>query len=130
LAKGSVLLKKEHKARTYLDVAEHYLSETPFNKAVETSGVLRKAVECVVDEKVFNGQSPTRLSSKNNRIHWENLKNMCTDEELIETLKRIHDRVSGGMLHNGTEANENPIEKEEYDQMLADLKACICIGNS
>jgi hypothetical protein len=90
---------------------------------------LRKTVECLIDEKVFNEQVPTKFTSKNNRIHWDGLKQLNNDQVLINTLREIHDRVSGGEMHNGTESEENQIEKEEFDTMVVKLDFIIT-GNS
>lgn len=124
-SKGIVISRKDNTARTHLYIAKQFIDESPFRKSVETSIRLRKAIECIVDEKVFNGLIPTKLSSKENRIDWNGLKNLRNDEKLIEMLKKIHNRVSGGILHNGTESEENPIEKDEFDKMLIGLNSCI-----
>ncbi|MBE0491546.1 MAG: hypothetical protein IBX44_04800 [Sulfurospirillum sp.] len=83
---------------------------------------MRKTVECLVDEKVFNGQVPTKFTSKNNRIHRDSLKQLNNVQGLIDTLREVHDRVSGGEMHNGTESEENQIEKEEFDAMIVELE--------
>ncbi len=68
---------------------------------------------------------PTKCTSKNNRIHWDSLKNLNTDSDFIDLLREVHDRVSGGSMHNGTEAEEDPIDKEEFDTMLSRLEVVI-----
>ncbi|MBN2526974.1 MAG: hypothetical protein JXR76_11325 [Deltaproteobacteria bacterium] len=123
--KGVIVNRKANKAKTHLETAKQHLLETPFVKHLDTATALRKTVECMVDEKVFNNQTPTKLSTKNNRIHWDSLKNMCTDANLIDVLHRVHDRVSGGMMHNGVESEENPIEVDEFNQMVSELQGCI-----
>jgi len=48
-----------------------------------------------------------------------------TKQELIETideLHNIHGRCSGGALHNGTESEENPVDKDELAIMLQAIK--------
>ncbi|MDQ5921112.1 MAG: hypothetical protein QG673_1168 [Pseudomonadota bacterium] len=40
-------------------------------------------------------------------------------------LNTIHDRVSGGSMHNGTESEENPITKEEFESMISELDKLI-----
>ena len=86
---------------------------------------LRKAVECIIDEVVFNEQVLTKFSSKNNRIHWDNLKQLNNSETIVESLRGMHDRVSGGVIHNGTESDENPIDKEEFESMLKELETLL-----
>jgi len=68
---------------------------------------------------------PTKCTSKNNRIHWDSLKQLNTDSEFIDTLKAVHDRISGGSMHNGTESEEDPIDKEEFDTMVIKLEGVI-----
>ncbi|QWV00072.1 AAA family ATPase [Francisella salimarina] len=121
-SKGIVLPKKIDKAETHLDDVNKYLSESPFSKYNECANKLRKAVECIIDEVVFNGLVPTKYSSKINRIHWDSLKNMIVENEFIDKLHEVHDRVSGGEIHNGTESDENPIDKEEFERMVRELE--------
>ncbi|TGM10690.1 hypothetical protein EHQ81_18865 [Leptospira selangorensis] len=121
-AKGIIRRRNEENAKMFLDTTTDLLNVDPFDKDIDVSSNIRKVVECLVDEKVFNRQVPTRLSSKNGRIHWDELKKLDNNPTMIDKLRKIHDRVSGGALHNGTEANENPIDKAEFLQMVADLK--------
>ena len=37
-------------------------------------------------------------------------------------LQNIHGRCSGGALHNGTESEENPVDKDELATMLQAIK--------
>lgn len=121
-SKGVISNRQENKAQTHFDDAKKYLSESPFSNHNEVASKLRKTVECLIDEKVFNGQVPTKFTSKNNRIHWDSLKGLKNEHELIDTLREIHDRVSGGEMHNGTESEENQIGKEEFDEMITKLE--------
>lgn len=50
---------------------------------------------------------------------------MKTDDNFINGLREIHDRLSGGNLHEGTESEENPIEKEEFMRMICDIEKLI-----
>ncbi len=122
-SKGVISNRQEDKAIIHFDKVKRYLNESPFSRHNEVASRLRKTVECLIDEKIFNGQVPTKFTSKNNRIHWDSLKQMNNEHTLIDTLKEIHDRVSGGEMHNGTESNENQIEKEEFNAMVIKLDA-------
>jgi len=124
-SKGIILPKQEEKAKTYLKSVKQYLNESPFTKHTECASKLRKAVECLIDEKVFNGLVPTKFHAKKDHIDWNDLKQLNNSEELINTLKEVFDRVSGGEMHNGTESEENQIEKEEFDDMIVQLEAII-----
>ncbi|MBU8902853.1 MAG: hypothetical protein KOO69_08940, partial [Victivallales bacterium] len=124
-SKGIIILRKAHKAENYISSAKHLLNSSPFTKQEEVCIKFRKAVECIIDEKVFNGLAPTRLSSKNNPIKWDQLKPLSSNKNIIADLKNIHNRVSGGELHEGTESSENPVEKDELDSMHVTLSKYI-----
>ncbi len=121
-AKGIIISRLKNTAKTHIAISKQLLAESPFNKTVEVGARIRRTVECIIDEKVFNQLIPTRLSSKNHRICWDDLKNLNNDPTLIDSLRNIHDRASGGNLHNGTEAEENPIEKDEFMEMVESLE--------
>jgi hypothetical protein len=57
---------------------------------------------CAIDEVIFNNQLPTKYSNKNSRIVWAELKKLKNDSNIIDKLKTIHGRVSGGEMHNGS----------------------------
>ena len=103
---------------------EELLSITPFtdDKKTLACSKLRKSVEFAIDEIILNRQVPTKYSNKNSRIHWEELKKIENDPTIIEKLHDIHGRCSGGVLHNGTESEENPIDKDELTNMLREIK--------
>ena len=85
-------------------------------------GKLRKAVEFAIDEIILNNQVPTKYSNKNSRINWDELKKIENNSEIIDILHTIHGRCSGGALHNGTESEENPVDKDELKSMLKEIK--------
>ena len=120
-SKGIIILRKAHNAKNYISSAKHLLNSSPFTKQEEVCVKFRRAVECIIDEKVFNGLTPTKLSLTSSRIKWDKLKALSSDKKIITDLKNIHNRVSGGELHEGTESSENPIEKVELDSMHVTL---------
>lgn len=122
LRKGVIVEKNIQNLNYYLSNIKKLLRNNPFLQNDEACIYLRRGVETAIDEIVFNRQTPTKLSNKNSRIHWEELKKLCNDEILIDGLREIHDRVSGGDMHNGTEREENPVEKEEIQEMYESLK--------
>jgi hypothetical protein len=77
----------------------------------------------MIDETVLNGVTPTKYSNKNNRIQWNDLKELKCSAEDIEKLRKVHDRVSGGDLHNGMESESNPIDVDEFNQLVTDLES-------
>ena len=121
--KGVIVEKTIENAEYYLKEIGRLLEETPFVKKEETCMKLRKAVELLIDERVFNKQVPTKYSTKSSRIAWEELKKLCNDPSVIDKLKSVHNRASGGELHNGMEREENPIDKDEIQGMYDILKS-------
>jgi len=122
-SKGVLSNYKVNKAKSHISEAKNHLNKTPFGEGIKVAGLLRKSVECCVDEIVLNHQIPTKYSNKNSRISWEGLRQLNNNSSMINELENIHGRVSGGELHNGTENDENPIEKTEFNQMIASLES-------
>lgn len=120
--KGVIVEKRVQNLRFYISEIEKMLSETPFTKFDDACIKLRRGVEAAIDEYIFNNQTPTKLSNKNSRINWEALKQLHPDEELIEGLRQIHGRASGGELHNGTEREENPLDRDGIEELCNGLK--------
>lgn len=120
--KGVIVEKRVQNLRFYINEIEKMLAETPFTKFDDASIKLRRGVETAIDEYIFNNQTPTKLSNKNSRINWDALKQMHTDEELIEGLRQIHGRASGGELHNGSEREENPLDRDGIEELCNELK--------
>lgn len=121
--KGVIVEKTIENAEYYIKEIGHLLNETPFVKKEEACMKLRKAVELLIDERVFNKQVPTKYSTKSSRIAWEELKKLCNDPSIVDKLKSVHNRASGGELHNGMEREENPIDKDEIQGMYNVLKS-------
>lgn len=117
--KGIISIMKKDCSKKYLSEAKSKLKDKSFSSI---GGLIRRAVETLIDEKIFNGSIPIKFSNKNSRIDWDGLKKLNPDDKLIDKLRKIHDRVSGGDLHRGTELRENPIEKEEYESMIQELE--------
>lgn len=126
-SKGVIQHQTETNAKSYIKESEKLLEESPFTKADTVAVKIRKSIECIVDEIVLFNQVPTKLSNKNSRIHWENLKKLNPNEDLIDSIRYIHDRVSGGDMHKGTESEENPIDKEEFLDIINKLKKILSI---
>lgn len=122
--KGIIKIKQTENLNTYISDIEKLLSENPLsdNSKQLVCGKLRKAVEFAIDEIILNRQVPTKYSNKNSRIHWDELKKIDNDPITIEKLHNIHGRCSGGALHNGTESEENPVDKDELKSMLQEIK--------
>ena len=120
--KGVLSNYKSNKAKEHIRNAKYILNKSPFEDELKVASLLRKTVECVIDEVIFNNQLPTKYSNKNSRIAWGELKEIKNDSEIIDKLKEIHDRVSGGEMHNGTENEENPIDVDEFNTMIVEIE--------
>ncbi len=121
-SKGVVLQHKKDCAETYILNALNKLKRSPFEDANSVAADLRNAIERIIDEVILHRQIPTRYSNKNSRIDWNGLTKLVPDTSIISRLNDIHSRLSGGDLHNGIEASENPISKGEFVEMAEYLK--------
>lgn len=117
--KGVLSNYKSNKAKEHISEAKRILKKSPFTEELKTASLLRKAVECIIDEVILNNQIPRKYSNKNNPIAWAEFKKLKNNDDIIDKLESIHGRASGGEMHNGTENNENPIELEEFTTMVS-----------
>lgn len=124
-SKGVILSYKENKVETHVREINKELAKSPFNEHDKVATLFRRAVDCCVDEFVFKSLCPTKYSNKNNRIHWDSLKNIGCHTTDIDSLRKIHDRVSGGRMHNGSELEENPIDYDEFKKMAKEIEGII-----
>ena len=123
--KGVIQYYKAHNVKAYLDSAKRLLQSRPFENSSAVASDIRHAIECLIDEKILNNITPTKYSNKNSRINWEELKKVGMAETDIDKLNQMHSRLSGSDMHNGTEASENPIEKEEFESFVQELERMI-----
>lgn len=123
--KGIIDELKQDNAANNLTKAERALSKIPFSETDTVSACLRRAIEMLIDEKVFNRLVPLKYTGKKDSIHWDELKRVHADATMIETLKEIYNRLSGGELHSGVEHEDNPIEYDELKDMLDKLKGIL-----
>ena len=124
-SKGVLIDFKSNTAKQHIIEAKSLLNNSPFDDSIKVAGLIRKSVECTIDEVIFNKQSPTKFSNKNSRVHWPKLKALNNEPDTIDLLERIHGRASGGEMHNGTENEENPIEVEEFETMISGVKSIL-----
>ena len=121
--KGVITSKINDNANGYLSDAKKLLTQTPFNEELKVCALLRNAIDHIIDEIVFNNQTPRKYSIKGvaQSIQWDDLKNMASNHQMIDDLKRIFGRVSSGELHIGQVSSNNPPEKQELLQLHQDL---------
>lgn len=121
--KGVITSKIKDNAKGYLSDAKELLSQTPFDEELKVCALLRNAIDQIIDEIVFNNQTPRKYSIKGvaQSIQWDELKNMASNHEMIDDLKRIFGRVSSGQLHVGQVSSNNPPDKQELLQLYNEL---------
>lgn len=125
--KGVITSKINDNAKGYLRDAEELLSKSPFDEELKVCALLRNAIDHIVDEIVFNNQIPRKYSIKGvaQSIQWDELKNMASNQEMIDDLKRIFGRVSSGQLHVGQVSSNNPPDKQELLQLYNELDSMV-----
>lgn len=96
------------------------LSKRPFEDSYGVSILLRRAVEKIIDEEVFKHQLPPRVSNKNSRIIWKELKNINSKPDLVDRLRTVHDATSEEN-HVGTASSENPITVDKLKDLSDEL---------
>lgn len=110
-------------AKAYLKKANQELQKTSYKK-FEVVVSLRFAIDYIIDEVIFNNQTPRKYSMKNREsgINWKELKGVHGDEQTIDSLNKIFNRLSSAELHSGPVNINDPITKDEliqiYDQLL------------
>lgn len=96
------------------------LSKRPFSDYSGVSILMRKAVEKIIDEEVFKHLLPPKVSNKNSRINWDELKNINAKPDLVDRLRIVHDATSEED-HVGTASSENPISIDKLKELSAEL---------
>lgn len=102
--------------------AERKLNKRPFDENYSVAILLRRAVEKIIDEKVYRYQLPPRVSNKNSRFNWDELKAINPKPALLDKLKAVHNAVSEEN-HDGTSSLENPMTIDELKRQVDELKA-------
>lgn len=124
-AKGYIRDSKQDNAQYYIQEARRILDKRDFDEATDInrcSGLIRQAIEHMVDEKVFKNLVPVKYrGGKNQTIIWDRLKELQADPALIDMLRDYFNRVSGGNLHVDQESRENPVDWAELNTMCAQL---------
>lgn len=117
---------KKECAQSYLERAKSYIDTEPFSDdlADEAKTLLRKAVEFLVDEKIFLNLVPCKYRIAHPDIQWKKfseLKNIPDDT--IETLKSQYAILSDRGSHIGMAAMEDRLEHDELVEIYNKLVA-------
>lgn len=123
--KGVVYEDKQDNVSNNLNDVRKLLEKKPFNNqdSISAGAQLRHVIELLIDEKIFNGQIPIEFHGRKNNIPWEQLKGLNPDVNLVDKLKNLFSRLSGGSLHVGIEQIENPIDHAELESIYNELMA-------
>lgn len=118
--KGILLNYRGDDSNSLIAEINKRLSKRPFTDNYGVAILLRRAVEKIIDEDVFKYLLPPRVSNKNNRINWDELKNINSKPQLVERLRIVHDATSEED-HVGTASIENPISVDKLKELAAEL---------
>lgn len=119
--KGILSNYKSDDSDSIIKEVDYRLSKRPFDDSYGVSILLRRAVEKIIDEEVFKHQLPPKVSNKNSRINWEELKNINSKPDLVDRLRTVHDTTSEED-HVGTASSENPITVDKLKDLSDELK--------
>ena len=118
--KGILTNYKGDNSDTLIKEVNKRLMKRPFEDSYGVSILLRRAVEKIIDEEVFKHQLPPRVSNKNSRINWEELKSINSKPDLVDRLRAVHDTTSEED-HVGTASSENPITVDKLKDLSNEL---------
>lgn len=120
--KGILSNYKGETSEALIRDAERKLDKRPFAENYSVAILIRRAVEKIIDEKVYRYQLPPRVSNKNSRFNWDELRAINSNPCLVDRLKLVHNDVSEEG-HDGTASLENPITIDKLKQLIGELKA-------
>ena len=125
-AKGYILPHDKRKSDYFLDLADQSLQVSPFLSSEPTIIYMRRAIEELVDEKVFNNLAPLRFRGHNANIEWIKMENMVNAGQAgvdkVRELRRIHDKLSGRGIHSGALPS---LSQSELMTLLVQLRAIV-----
>ena len=128
-ATGYVMSRGSVKSDYFLDKADEALKVTPFLTSEPTIAYLRRAVEEMVDEKVFQKLSPLRYRGHSSTIEWVRLKGMVNQgvdgDARIEELRKIYEKLSGRGTHLGALSSAATLSQSELITLYNRLRAIV-----
>lgn len=128
-ATGYVMSRGSLKSNYFLDMADAALKVTPFLSPEPAIAYLRRAVEELVDEKVFQKLSPLRYRGHSSSIEWMRLKGMVNQgtsgDARIEELRKIYEKLSSRGSHLGALSTAATLSQSELITLYYRLRAIV-----
>lgn len=124
--KGLVGKYDSFHAKYYLDAAKTALDTNPFTKAetMKATQCLRRAVELLVDEKIFLNLEPCKIRGNHQKIMWTDLMQLKNvTDATIQTLKDQYDILSSDATHVGMTSTEDELDHDDLDEIFNKLIA-------
>lgn len=125
VSKGLIIPRDADNSETYLEIAKECLDKKPRGYELQASSYIRLAIEKLIDEKILLNITPSRYSTKHNRMDFDVLKKLGNNDDLIDILDKCYDRISGGKNHDGLETRENPLQEKELRKILNEIDTAL-----
>lgn len=114
--------------RYYLSCAKECLDVVPFGikEAESVTQLLRKAVELMVDEKIFLNLEPCKYRYGAQGILWADLLGLKTVPDAVnQKLQEQYVILSSGGTHTGLVGEEDPLEHDDLEDVYNELMALV-----
>lgn len=111
-------------SKYYLDAAKAYIDSIPFEikDAEGATQMLRKAVELLVDEKIFQNLEPCKYRYGAQGILWADLLRLKVVPDAVnQKLQEQYMILSSGGVHFGIVGEEAPLEHDDLEDVYNEL---------
>ena len=112
----------------YLSCAKECLDVVPFGikEAESVTQLLRKAVELMVDEKIFLNQEPCKYRYGAQGILWADLQGLkAVPDAVNQKLQEQYVILSSGGTHTGLVGEEDPLEHDDLLEVYNELRVLL-----
>ena len=117
---GRVLEAQNESCQYFVEKAENEMKGNYSLSCV--AGYLKSAIECYIDENVFNNQCLMKDRKRKESIKWDELKKINIDTSKIDQLKIYWDNLSDRGTHATQNQVNNPIKMEDLIIICTYLK--------
>lgn len=114
--------------RYYLVCAKECIDVVPFGikEAESATQLLRKAVELMVDEKIFLNLEPCKFRFGAQGILWAELQGMkAVPDAVNQKLQEQYVILSSGGTHSGLVGEEDPLEHDDLEDVYNELMTLV-----